>query len=116
MSYLNRLPSLNALKAFIATADQGSISVAAQKLHVTHGAVSRQIKLLEEELNIALITKHGRGIKLTDAGQQLYQSCQPAFNTLADSCQFTGALANSAPAVIATGTAGFTIAVGHQRQ
>lgn len=87
MYYLNHLPSLNALKAFIATAEESSISVAAQKLHVTHGAVSRQIKLLEEELNIALITKHGRGIKLTDAGQQLYQSCQPAFNTLADSCQ-----------------------------
>lgn len=87
MNYLNRLPSLNALKAFVATAEQGSISSAAQKLHVTHGAISRQIKLLEEELEITLIEKHGRGIKLTDSGQQLYQHCQPAFKTLAESCQ-----------------------------
>ncbi len=87
MNYLNSLPSLNALKAFIATAEQGSISMAAQQLHVTHGAVSRQIRLLEEALNTALIEKHGRSIKLTDAGLQLYQNSQPAFKTLADSCQ-----------------------------
>lgn len=87
MNYLHSLPSLNALKAFVAAADQGSISVAAQQLHVTHGAISRQIKLLEEELNTALMEKQGRGIKLTDTGQQLYQGCASAFKTLADSCQ-----------------------------
>lgn len=87
MNYLHSLPSLNALKAFVAVADQGSISMAAQKLHVTHGAVSRQIKLLEEELDCTLLEKQGRGVKLTDAGQQLYQSCQPAFRTIAESCQ-----------------------------
>lgn len=87
MNDLHSLPSLNALKAFIVVAEQGSISMAAQQLHVTHGAVSRQIRLLEEALNTALIEKQGRGIKLTDAGQQLYQNCQPAFKALADSCQ-----------------------------
>ena len=86
MNYLHSLPSLNALKAFVAVAEQSSISMAAQKLHVTHGAVSRQIKLLEEELNCILLEKQGRGIKLTDTGQQLYQGCQPAFRAIADSC------------------------------
>lgn len=87
MNDLHNLPSLNALKAFVAVADQGSISMAAQLLHVTHGAVSRQIRLLEEELDTALLEKQGRGIKLTDAGQQLYQNCQPAFRAIAESCQ-----------------------------
>ncbi len=101
MNYLNRLPSLNALKAFIATAEQGSISTAAQLLNVTHGAVSRQIRLLEEELNTALTEKHGRSIKLTDAGQQLYQNCQPAFRTLADSCQHLRQQHQEKPLVLA---------------
>lgn len=87
MNHLHSLPSLNALKAFVAVAEQGSISMAAQLLHVTHGAVSRQIRLLEEELDTALLEKQGRGIKLTDAGQQLYQNCQPAFRAIAESCQ-----------------------------
>ncbi len=87
MNYLRHLPSLNALKAFVAVADQGSISAAAQQLSVTHGAVSRQIRLLEEELEIHLLEKQGRGIKLTDSGQQLYLACQPALQSIADSCQ-----------------------------
>lgn len=87
MKDMAQLPSLNALKAFVAVAKEGSISSAAQQLHVTHGAVSRQIKLLEDELGTALLEKHGRGVKLTNAGQQLYHGCQPAFQAIADSCQ-----------------------------
>lgn len=87
MIKLNQLPSLNALKAFVAVAGHGSVSLAAEQLHVTHGAVSRQVRLLEEELAIKLIQRYGRGIKLTAAGEQLYHSCQPALQAIADSCQ-----------------------------
>src|SRR5690554_1453786 len=87
MKELNRLPSLNALKAFVAVASQGSVSMAAEQLHVTHGAVSRQVRLLEEELAIKLLQRQGRGIKLTAAGEQLYQGCQPALQAIADSCR-----------------------------
>ena len=45
-----RLPSLVALRAFEALVRQGSIGRAALELHVTHGAVSHQVKKLEEEL------------------------------------------------------------------
>jgi Transcriptional regulator len=62
------LPPSNALRAFEATARLNSVSQAAEALHVTHGAVSRQIKVLEEHLGVALFVKDGRGIKLTDAG------------------------------------------------
>ncbi len=48
------LPPLNALRAFEATARLNSVSQAAEQLHVTHGAVSRQIKVLEEHLGVAL--------------------------------------------------------------
>lgn len=87
MKDIAQLPSLNALRAFVAVANEGSINAAAQHLHVTHGAVSRQIKLLEGELGTSLLEKQGRGIKLTHAGQQLYHGCQPAFQAIADSCR-----------------------------
>lgn len=101
MNDLHSLPSLNALKAFIAVAQEGSISKAAQQLHVTHGAVSRQIRLLEEELDTPLLAKQGRGIKLTDAGHQLYQGCHPAFQALVASCQQLRQHQQSKPLVLA---------------
>lgn len=101
MNELDQLPSLNALKAFVAVAAQGSISLAAEQLHVTHGAVSRQVKLLENELGMALLDKCGRGVKLTDAGQQLYHGCQPAFQAIADSCRQLKQQQHDKPLVLA---------------
>lgn len=54
-----RMPSLIALRAFEALVRQGSISRAALELHVTHGAVSHQVKKLEEELGMALVERQG---------------------------------------------------------
>ncbi|AWH18255.1 transcriptional regulator [Stenotrophomonas sp. ZAC14D2_NAIMI4_7] len=73
------LPPLNALRAFEATARLGGVGRAAQALHVTHGAVSRQLKLLEDHLGLALFQRSGRGLRLTDAGQRLQAACGEAF-------------------------------------
>ena len=80
------LPPLNALRAFEATARLNSVSQAAEALHVTHGAVSRQIKVLEEHLGVALFVKDGRGIKLTDAGVRLRDASVDAFDRLRGVC------------------------------
>ncbi|MBC3480593.1 LysR family transcriptional regulator [Pseudomonas sp. SWRI77] len=80
------LPPLNALRAFEATARLNSVSQAAEALHVTHGAVSRQIKVLEEHLGVALFVKDGRGIKLTDAGVRLRDASGEAFDRLRGVC------------------------------
>lgn len=95
------LPSLTALKAFLVVAEQGSVSVAAQRLNVTHGAVSRQVKQLEEQLGVTLISKDGRGIKLTDLGQQLYAEIAPAMSSIAESCQQVRRAQNNKPIVLA---------------
>jgi len=71
MSQPRDLPPLNALRAFESTARLGSVSRAAAELHVTHGAVSRQLRALEEHLGVALLASDGRGVKLTDAGLRL---------------------------------------------
>jgi len=80
------LPPLNALRAFEATARLGSVNQAARELHVTHGAVSRQLKALEEHLGLALFSKDGRGLKLTDAGSRLRDASGEAFQRLRGVC------------------------------
>ncbi|EJK98503.1 LysR family transcriptional regulator [Pseudomonas chlororaphis] len=80
------LPPLNALRAFEATARLNSVSQAAEQLHVTHGAVSRQLKVLEEHLGVSLFVKEGRGLKLTDAGVRLRDASSDAFERLRTVC------------------------------
>lgn len=59
------------IRTFTAVADQGSMTVAANMLHMTQGAVSQQIKRLEEMLGSALFERDKRGLRLTDAGERL---------------------------------------------
>ncbi|KAA8699838.1 LysR family transcriptional regulator [Pseudomonas cannabina] len=80
------LPPLNALRAFESTARLGSVSLAAEQLSVTHGAVSRQLKVLEEHLGVSLFSKDGRGLKLTDAGIRLRDVSGEAFDRLRSVC------------------------------
>ncbi|RMO16545.1 Transcriptional regulator TrpI [Pseudomonas savastanoi pv. phaseolicola] len=80
------LPPLNALRAFESTARLGSVSQAAEQLNVTHGAVSRQLKVLEEHLGVSLFSKDGRGLKLTDAGIRLRDVSGEAFDRLRGVC------------------------------
>lgn len=95
------LPSLNALKAFEACARLQSITLAAKELHVTHGAVSRQVKQLEEQLGLELISKQGRGIKLTDSGLHLYEASHNAFSQLHTACAELRQQHHQAPFVLA---------------
>lgn len=82
----NSMPPLSALRAFEATARLGSVTAAAQELNVTHGAVSRQLRSLDEHFGVALFAKAGRGLKLTDQGGQLQRGVGEAFARLRDSC------------------------------
>ncbi|AKC85666.1 LysR family transcriptional regulator [Pseudoxanthomonas suwonensis] len=76
------LPPLNALRAFEAAARLGSVSRAAGELHVTHGAVSRHIRTLEEALGAPLFEREGRGLALTAAGLRLRDAAGDAFDVL----------------------------------
>lgn len=78
-----RLPSLNALRAFEAAARHESMTEAADELFVTHAAVSRHIRELEDWLGLALFTRTGRGVTLTEAGAQYASELTPLFDTLA---------------------------------
>src|SRR4051812_10968719 len=76
------LPSLNALRAFEATARHGSVSRAADELHVTHSAVSHQLRALEAELGTALVRRTGRGLQPTGPGRLLLPLLSDAFQRI----------------------------------
>lgn len=78
------LPSLNGLRAFDAVARLGSFSKAAAELNVTHGAVSRHVKALEDFLELKLLDRSRQPIGLTPKGRILSLSTQRAFGQLQD--------------------------------
>lgn len=79
---LRRLPPLNALRAFEAAARHLSVTDAAKELAVTSGAVSQQIRLLEEHTGGALFNRDGRNVALTDLGAELYPILRGGFEQL----------------------------------
>ncbi|MEQ6890214.1 LysR family transcriptional regulator [Halomonas sp. CS7] len=64
------------LSYFIAVVETGSISAASRHVHVAQPALTRQIRLLEEDLETRLFDRHARGVRLTVAGQALYEEAQ----------------------------------------
>ena len=79
-----RMPPLNALRAFEAAARHLSLTKAAQELHVTAGALSHQIRGLEELLGLKLFERGVRSIALTPAGRQLYPGLHTGFGHIHD--------------------------------
>src|SRR5256885_671829 len=77
-----RLPPLNSLRAFESAARLGNFSAAAQALHVTHGAISRQVRQLEQWLGVTLFERIGRRVRLTDQGRDYLNGIQSAFDTI----------------------------------
>lgn len=76
------LPSLNALRAFEAAGRHGRMTQAAAELKVTHSAISRQIKHLEEVLGVDLFEGPKNALELTDAGRALLPGLVSAFDQI----------------------------------
>jgi len=62
------------LRIFHAVADAGSLTHAGETLHLSQSAVSRQIRALEESLNVTLFHRHARGLILTEQGELLFDA------------------------------------------
>lgn len=90
-----RLPPLNAVRAFVAAARHQSFTRAALELHVTHSAVSRQIKALESHLGVPLFERRVRQVSLTLEGQQFFAETEAALGQIAAAAH---ALMTRAPA------------------
>lgn len=77
------MPPLNALRAFEAAARLGSLKAAALEGRVTHGAISRHIRLLEDWIGAPLFLRHNRRMVLTELGQMYLAEIAPAFQRIA---------------------------------
>lgn len=79
----SRLPPLNALRAFDATARHLTVAKAADELSVTPSAVSHQLRTLEDSLGVQLFTRNKTRLKLTPHGESLLPSIRAAFQMIA---------------------------------
>lgn len=100
-----KLPSFTCLNAFDACARHGSLTQAARELGVTLGAISRQIKILESDLECNLFNRHHRGVELTDDGLVLHQVVSGNFREIGDLCQSLKNRGKSSDVSIAATTA-----------
>lgn len=76
--------SLTALRAFETVARTRSLTAAAQELSVTRPAVSKQIRILEDDLGCSLVRRGPRGIEITEAGRELFQVLLQSFDLIAE--------------------------------
>lgn len=83
---MRRLPPLNTLRMFEAAARHLSFSAAAAELCVTHGAVSHQIRQLEDWLGHTVFQRHAGGVRLTAAGSRLQTVAEQALTQLEACC------------------------------
>ena len=100
-------PPLNALRAFEAAARHLSLTKAALELNVTPGALSHQIRGLEDHLGLKLFDRGVRSIALTAAGKALHPGLQAGFLTIRDALASLNALSDTRVLVIST-PPGFT--------
>src|SRR5258706_1124474 len=78
-----RLPPLATLRPFEAAARLESFSKAADELHLTQGAVSHQVRVLEEHLGPALFHRHGKRVTLTQSGRAFAERIRGALAEIA---------------------------------
>lgn len=83
----HRFPPLSALRPFEAAARLESFSRAAEELHLTHGAVSHQVRALEEHLGAPLFVRHGKRVALTAAGRAFAERVRAALAEIAQAAQ-----------------------------
>lgn len=94
------IPSLDDLRAFEATARLGSVRLAADSLALTHGAISRRINKLAEDIGVPLFEKSGRGLRLTPAGETLNLTLGRFFGELEATVQSLRAMHSEQSALV----------------
>ncbi|MEM6940685.1 MAG: LysR family transcriptional regulator [Pseudomonadota bacterium] len=86
------LPSLSALRAFSAFAENGNVSAAGDALGVSHAAISQQLRALEAHLGTALLDRSGRSLTLTPDGKRLADALHKGFGGISVAvAEITGA-------------------------
>lgn len=104
-----KLPPLNALRAFEAAGRLGSFKEAAAQLHVTNGAISQQVRLLEAWLGVPLFERHNRRVVLTTDARAYLAQIGPLFEQLAQATANYGVPATVSRTLSVNASATFTL-------
>ncbi|ASL43552.1 Glycine cleavage system transcriptional activator [Burkholderia sp. AD24] len=96
------IPPLTALRCFEAVARLGGVTQAARELHVTHSAVSQQIKVLEDSMGLALFIREARGLRLTEIGRLYALEIRTALRDITHATRRAQARPQESELVIAT--------------
>ena len=83
---MTRLP-LNTLSTFRAVAEVQNLRAAAEALHLTHSAVSQQIRVLEDQLGFQLFERRGRRVVINAAGEALLRACRQRSRSWTTACR-----------------------------
>lgn len=81
---MSNIPPITCLRSFESVARLGSVTAAAKELHVTHSAISQQIKVLEELIGVTLFTREGRGLRVSEDGRLYALQIREALGGIAD--------------------------------
>ena len=84
---MRKLVPLKSIYAFVAVAETGSMTEAAQLLSVSHSAVSQAIKSLENQVNKPLFDRVGRKVRLNNEGKKYYRKVAPALEQIVDATE-----------------------------
>lgn len=88
---MSALPPLSALRSFEAVARLGSVTLAAGELHVTHSAISQQVRQLESLLGVTLLQREGRGLRLSEEGRLYALQIRGALQDIAEATRLAKA-------------------------
>jgi len=99
---MKTIPPLTALRCFEAVARLGGVTQAARELHVTHSAVSQQIRVLEETLGVALFVREARGLRPTEEGRFYALEVRAALRDITQATRRVLARPHESELVIAT--------------
>ncbi|MDO6565288.1 LysR substrate-binding domain-containing protein [Amphritea sp. 1_MG-2023] len=104
-SLRHRLPALKSLMVFEAAGRTLNFTRAAEELHVSQAAISKQVKYLEEYLGFPLFERHGRRVILSSRGEQLHEKVSASFYYLADAVDEQRALVTTTSITVSANTA-----------
>ena len=98
---MSAIPPLSCLRSFEAVSRLASVTLAAAELHVTHSAVSQQIKVLEEMLGVTLFAREGRALRITEDGRLYSLQVRESLNNIADATRQVKAQPKASELVVA---------------
>ena len=98
---MSAFPPLTCLRSFEATSRLGSVTLAARELHVTHSAISQQIKVLEELVGLALFVREGRGLRVSEDGRLYALQIRKALGDIAEATRLIQAQPKTDELVVA---------------